>query len=314
MSDIAVRWALKQRTRKSSDKLVLISLADRAGKDNRAWPSRKRLSYDTQLNIKTVQGCVKSLMEDGFIRDTGHRTGQKNKVVVYQLIGAPENNSNPNVEDYPSLEIQPPLEAYEGGYSNEPENGPVYSESPVNEPETDPLPASNEPDFGQTNQPNIGPLNLSVIELSKDNNLCANSCASEVDHEEVWISHKRKKLTGERLAKFKAFWEAFNYKKSRARAIDAWLKAGWSKDKQANHALHDQIIFAAQREAQRRPGLMQRGRTPIYAEGWLTGRRWEDEETQEPTGVIHDVNPCRSAAERRAAVSRFTLDLDVANW
>ena len=37
------------------------------------------------------------------------------------------------------------------------------------------------------------------------------------------------------------------------------------------------IIVAAKAEAKRRPDLKSNGKTPKMAQGWLSGKRWEDE-------------------------------------
>lgn len=87
---------------------------------------------------------------------------------------------------------------------------------------------------------------------------------------------KRKKLEGKRKASFEKFWETFGYKKGRAEAIDAWAAIP-----QLTDALMEQILSAARKEAERRPEIQSAGRTPIYAQGWITGRRWEDEELSE---------------------------------
>ena len=54
MSIDAYRWALKSRVGRSSAKMVLISLADRANENHICFPSIKRLEFDTELNRKTV--------------------------------------------------------------------------------------------------------------------------------------------------------------------------------------------------------------------------------------------------------------------
>lgn len=87
---------------------------------------------------------------------------------------------------------------------------------------------------------------------------------------------KRKRLEGKRKASFEKFWETFGYKKGRAEAIDAWAAIP-----QLTDALMEQILSAARKEAERRPEIQSAGRTPIYAQGWITGRRWEDEELSE---------------------------------
>lgn len=90
---------------------------------------------------------------------------------------------------------------------------------------------------------------------------------------EAVLKGRKKTLRGKRAETFERFWEAFAYRKDRAQAIDAWAAIPTLTD-----ALVETICQAAAREARRRPELISSGRTPIYAQGWINGRRWEDEE------------------------------------
>lgn len=47
-------------------------------------------------------------------------------------------------------------------------------------------------------------------------------------------------------------------------------------------------MSAAELYAMQRPGILDRGGTPKMAEGWLTDRRWEDEQA-DPAAVAVDV-------------------------
>lgn len=88
-----------------------------------------------------------------------------------------------------------------------------------------------------------------------------------------YMTKKKKRLQGKRLASFNRFWEAFDYKKDKAAAADAWLAMPGLSDE-----LVDRIVAAAEATARQRPQIKAQGRTPQYAEGWLSGRRWEDEQ------------------------------------
>lgn len=102
------------------------------------------------------------------------------------------------------------------------------------------------------------------------------------DADEVWVSRKKKRLSGKRLETFKAFWDAFDYRKDRASAIDAWLAIPNLTD-----AMVDKICDRAAATARSRPCVIESGRTPIYAQGWLSSRRWEDEATEVPHLAIN---------------------------
>lgn len=79
-------------------------------------------------------------------------------------------------------------------------------------------------------------------------------------------------MTGWKLRTFLDFWDAFGYKAGKAEAADAW--AGIPS---LSEPVFSEIIKAAKAEAQRRPELLERKNTPKMAQGWLSGRRWEDE-------------------------------------
>jgi len=92
------------------------------------------------------------------------------------------------------------------------------------------------------------------------------------------LTGKKKKLTGTDLEKFWLFWNAFDYKKSRAEAAQAWMDIPDTKDE----AFMEHILYAARQTAsERKPAV-----TPKMAQGWLSARRWEDYEAssaQSPT-------------------------------
>lgn len=82
----------------------------------------------------------------------------------------------------------------------------------------------------------------------------------------------KKKLSGRRKDGFERFWEDFEDKRGKAEAIDAWAQIPQFTD-----ALIEQICAAARKYATERADLRARKGTPKMAQGWLTGRRWEDE-------------------------------------
>jgi phage replication O-like protein O len=110
--------------------------------------------------------------------------------------------------------------------------------------------------------------------LSKDNIADFDKSASP---ENFYKTKSGKKLSGKRLETFNQFWETFNLKQGKAAAADSWLKIPT-----LTNSLVSQILTAAQIEAERRPALEVKGQTPKWAQGWITGRRWEDEIYQQP--------------------------------
>lgn len=71
---------------------------------------------------------------------------------------------------------------------------------------------------------------------------------------------------------FDLFWNAFSDKRGRTDAIKSWKAI-----KDMSPILVEQIVAGAQAYAAQRPSLIAKGQTPKMAQGWLTGRRWEDE-------------------------------------
>lgn len=74
-----------QQAVRGTTKLVLLSLADRADENSRAWPSCARVVADTGLDRKTVLKAIKEIIEAGLMIDTGDRIGQGSR--VFQLVG-----------------------------------------------------------------------------------------------------------------------------------------------------------------------------------------------------------------------------------
>ena len=96
MSIDAIRWAFQQPVKPASAKFVLVTIADRAGEDHCAYPSIRRIVFDTGLNRKTVLQAVQLLMKVGLLERTGEMRGATDSVPVYRLIGVPDR-SNPEI-------------------------------------------------------------------------------------------------------------------------------------------------------------------------------------------------------------------------
>ena len=95
MSFDALAWAAKQRTGSSGTKLVLMGLAECAGrKDAHAFPCIAELVEFSSLNRKSVIANLDALERGNFITDTGERVGQTKQVKVYRL----------NLETVPKVE------------------------------------------------------------------------------------------------------------------------------------------------------------------------------------------------------------------
>lgn len=84
MSRAATDWAWGLEI-KASQKLLMLSLADRADELHRCYPSIQRLVKDTGMDRKTIGKWINQMIEDGFISDTGERKGKTKQVRVLRL-------------------------------------------------------------------------------------------------------------------------------------------------------------------------------------------------------------------------------------
>ncbi len=97
---------------------------------------------------------------------------------------------------------------------------------------------------------------------------------SEESGFEFYHTKKKRKLTGKRLETFNEFWKTFNFKKGKAEAADSWYDIPTLTD-----SLVKQILESAKIEADNRQALIDQNKSPKWAQGWLSGKRWEDEIT-----------------------------------
>lgn len=107
---------------------------------------------------------------------------------------------------------------------------------------------------------------------TKTKKLSASDDAAGANGDAFYETKKKRKLDGKRLESFNLFWNAFSYPKGKAEAADVWLDIP-----ELTNGLVQKILTAAQMEAELRPKLISQGKTPKMAQGWLSGRRWEDE-------------------------------------
>jgi hypothetical protein len=103
---------------------------------------------------------------------------------------------------------------------------------------------------------------------SKENKILSETEVSEP----YYLTKKKRKLRGSKLQGFEQFWILFNYKSGKAEAADSWLDIPNYQDSLPK------ILLAAKAEADKRPDMIANGRTPKMAQGWLSSRRWEDED------------------------------------
>ena len=127
--------------------------------------------------------------------------------------------------------------------------------------------------------------------------LSASGDAAQAD-EPFFLTRKKRKLKGKSLETFEQFWAAFDYKRGKAEAADAWLDIPSLPDSAV--AL---IIRGAEAEALSRPELVAMGRTPKMAQGWLSARRWEDENNKTDGGGKNGSTDWEGIFERHGKTS-----------
>ena len=252
MSLDATRWAWSLSIR-PSQKLILLSLADRADEHHRCWPSLRRLAKDTGLDERTINAAILQLCEDGILRRFDRGPG---KGYSYTLIGVSGR------EDVP-----------QNCTPHKNDRG-VQKRTPRKNAPTPPQNCGEDPPHFCDSHHIIESTNESTKNLPEYSASAPPDAAHAPPLEpDFYPTKKKRKLTGKRLATFNRFWTAFAYPKGKAEAADAWLDIPAMTE-----ALVTTIVTAAEREAAARPQLVERGGTPKYAQGWLTSRRWEDEE------------------------------------
>jgi len=124
----------------------------------------------------------------------------------------------------------------------------------------------------QKNSRKTAEKHIQECKEEKEVNNTSSPVPVEVDADEFYLTKKQRKLTGRKLEAFNVFWQKFNYQKGKAEAADAWIDIAGLSPK-----ICTQINAAAEIEASKRPDLIQAGKTPKMAQGWLSARRWEDE-------------------------------------
>jgi len=79
-------WKLTKNQVTSTEKLFLLSCANRAGETHECWPGIERLSKDTGLDRKTIIKIRQSLIDKGLMAYTGQYEGHSKKIPVMRLI------------------------------------------------------------------------------------------------------------------------------------------------------------------------------------------------------------------------------------
>ncbi len=120
MSSEALAWAFKQDVKPSGAKFTLVALCECANyKTGRITPSIAHLVEITGQNRKSIIAHIDQLERQGFIADTGERTGRTMQIKVYEahLGTVPKtepslnrNSSNNSVKQSQKRDTEPSLE------------------------------------------------------------------------------------------------------------------------------------------------------------------------------------------------------------
>lgn len=124
MSIAAMAWVFEQEIRPSSVKFVLLALADYMGSyrgENTVWPSIASLAAKTSQDRKTVIAAIDTLVEQGFLVDTGERVGKTSQIKKYSL--NLQASQKRNGSDIPLEESQISLVTVPFFPDKSPENG-----------------------------------------------------------------------------------------------------------------------------------------------------------------------------------------------
>ena len=163
MSIDAIRWAFQQPVKPASAKFVLVTIADRAGEDHCAYPSIRRIVFDTGLNRKTVLQAVQLLMKVGLLERTGEMRGATDSVPVYRLIGVPDR-SNPEIGTGPESGTGKQYRNSPEAVSLFPSSGPNISAKQSQNRDTEP---TKEPPREPTNEPKRRNGTSSVVPIDQ---------------------------------------------------------------------------------------------------------------------------------------------------
>ncbi|EPQ7202386.1 helix-turn-helix domain-containing protein [Providencia stuartii] len=150
MSRAATDWAWSLDL-KAPQKILILSLADRADEYHCCYPSIQRLVKDTGLDKKTISKWINLMIEDGLISDTGERKGPTKRVRVLRLnIDAEytqkrDDTEKGNVPKNGSLNVPKngSLNVPKNGSLNVPKNGSLNV--PKNGSQNQSLETNNEP-------------------------------------------------------------------------------------------------------------------------------------------------------------------------
>ena len=140
MSLDATRFAWSQQGLRPIQKLIFLSLADRAGADDVAWPSHAQLVFDTGADRKTIIASLTELEARGLITKAGTK-GKTKRVVAWKILRVPHRENEEKRNDSENGTIpKTPGNSPKNGTLNSPKNG--TRNLPLESTNNQPLPAA----------------------------------------------------------------------------------------------------------------------------------------------------------------------------
>lgn len=253
--------------RSSISRHVLLTLGLHMDTNGLCFPSSRLLSDETALTRRTVEAHLRKCAKEGWITRKHAGTSKGWRRYIYQLSYPPGIDGE--------LDLLRQSVAGEHGSPPQPMGGELGSPPEPHGGESDAIIVAKD-------VPTNSPVNPSLEDHSAFGDAVP---IHEVTNPEAapgrngghpptgYRTKKGRILQGECLTRFNEFWRTFQYSKGKAEAADAWYDL-WPIDA----ALFESILNGAQREAKQRPDVLVKGLTPKWAQGWLSGRRWEDED------------------------------------
>ena len=119
-------WSLGKDKVSPSEKLVLLSMADRADDHHECFPSKERLISDTCLKRHTVFQCITSLINKNLIKKTGKKKGRLKNIDVYSLVNVTGREDSNSARKGTNKKLNS-FNSAENGTVNSAENGTVNS-------------------------------------------------------------------------------------------------------------------------------------------------------------------------------------------
>ena len=285
-------WKLTKEQVSSSEKLFLLSCANRAGESHECWPSLKRLSADTGLDRKTLIKVRQELIEKGLLEYTGACIGRSNQIPVMRL-----SYVDHSVSEFTSPKIGTGTSTKNGtgtspkiGTLNLKEesisgNNYIYTREPNFDDEATGLkiqplenhapenPASGEytPKQPPAIEPPKPPTKLKPVEyketyypIEQSNQTISNQLMPKTTSLKLTYN-----LTDKDLQTFEAFWSLYPVRTNKIKCQNEWFSQGL-------HRFAEEIIKKLSEQVKLDKRFKSIDYTPAPL-NWLRGQQWNDE-------------------------------------